>query len=205
MEWVWFLGFGWLAFSGVRYVIWFLFLLVVFSAWLLAGAIPQKEAQPATIKYPVANVALSLLIIGLSLLYLPGIRETWWPQAPPAYAADLTPIEAVDWLKDHPELPGPIWNDYAFGSYLSYAIPSRPVSVDSRFFPFSGEQMEEYVQISRGDPIWEPVFQRDGINLLLLSIKTQPELISLVKASPAWCEQYRDETAVIFSRCEPAR
>jgi hypothetical protein len=205
MEWIWFLGFGWLAFSGVRYVIWFLFLLVVLTARLLAGVIPLRETQPETIKYPIANIALSLLIVALSLLYLPGIRETWWPQAPPAYAADLTPIEAVDWLKDHPELPGPIWNDYAFGSYLSYALPERPVSVDSRFFPFSGEQMEDYVQISRGGSRWKPVFQRDGINLLLLSIKTQPELISMVKASREWCEEYRDETAVIFSRCEPVQ
>mgnify|MGYP001118919330 FL=1 len=136
-------------------------------------------------------------------MYLPGIREKWWAQAPAVYASDITPIEAVEWLDQHPELPGPLWNDYAFGSYLAYALPSRPVWVDSRFFPFTGGQMDEYLQMSRGSLIWESVFEREGINLLILSTTNQPLLIELVGSSSSWCEQYRDEVAVIFSRCEP--
>lgn len=203
MEWIWFLGFGWLAFSGVRYVIWFLFLLVPLTARLLAGILPEKQNQPAKTAPPAFNVMLASLFLFLPLLYLPGIRETWWRQAPAAYAPKLTPIEAVEWLSRHPELPGPLWNDYAFGSYLAYALPARPVWLDSRFFPFSAEQMEEYLQISRGSPAWEAMFDREGINLLLLSRANQPALIERVASSAHWCEQYRDETAVIFSRCEP--
>ena len=205
MEWVWFLGFGWLAFSGIRYVIWFLFILAVLTADLLAGIIPIREDRSIKTQYAVVNIVLACLLFPLSLLYLPGIRETWWPQAPSAYALDLTPMEAVEWLKKHPELPGPLWNDYAFGSYLAYAMPSRPVWVDSRFFPFSSGQMQEYVQVSEGSPIWNSVFRRERINLLVLSTKTQARLIELADASKDWCEQYRDQTAVIFSRCEPIR
>jgi hypothetical protein len=205
MEWVWFLGFGWLAFSGIRYVIWFLFILVVLTAGLLAGIIPIKQDRPVRTRFPAFNVALACLFIPLSLLYLPGIREKWWNQAPDVYASDITPIKAVEWLKQRPQLPGPLWNDYAFGSYLAYALPSRPVWVDSRFFPFTGGQMEEYMRISRGALIWESMFQREGINLLILSTANQPLLIELVESSSSWCEQYRDEVAVIFSRCESIR
>jgi len=63
--------------------------------------------------------------------------------------------------------------------------------------------MEEYLQISRGSAIWEAAFEREGINLLVLSTANQSALIELVESSEQWCEQYRDETAVIFSRCKP--
>lgn len=205
MEWVWFLGFGWLAFSGIRYVIWFLFILVLLTARLLAGILPEKRDLPERTRFPAFNIALASLFILLSIVYLPGIREKWWAQAPAVYASDLTPIKAVEWLDRHPELPGPLWNDYAFGSYLAYALPSRPVWVDSRFFPFTSGQMDEYLQMSRGSLIWESMFEREGINLLMLSTANQPLLIELVGSSRSWCEQYRDEIAVIFSRCEPIR
>ena len=205
MEWVWFLGFGWLAFSGIRYVIWLLFILVLLTARLLAGILPDKQDLPERTRFPAFNAALASLFILLSIVYLPGIREKWWAQAPAVYASDITPIEAVEWLDQHPELPGPLWNDYAFGSYLAYALPSRPVWVDSRFFPFTGGQMDEYLQMSRGSLIWESMFEREGINLLILSTANQPLLIELVGSSSRWCEQYRDEVAVIFSRCEPIR
>jgi hypothetical protein len=39
--------------------------------------------------------------------------------------------------------------------------------------------------------------------LLMLSLNSQKTLVEAVKDSDLWCEQYRDETAVIFSRCEP--
>jgi hypothetical protein len=90
-----------------------------------------------------------------------------------------------------------------FGSYLLFSLPSRPIWLDSRFYPFPPEQMDEYVRISQGSSDWETVFQKEGINLLLLSLARQPRLIENVEASNAWCEQYRDPYAIIFSRCEP--
>ncbi|GAB4454216.1 MAG: hypothetical protein Kow0070_00150 [Anaerolineales bacterium] len=203
MEWGWFLAFGWLAFSGVRYVIWFLLLIVPLTGKVLTGVLPRRQNLPSKNRHAAFNIALALLFVLLSLLYLPGIRETWWAQAPSAYDSEITPIKAVEWLSRHPDLPGPMWNDYAFGSYLAYALPSRPVWVDSRFFPFTAAQMDEYLQISRGSPLWESVFEREKINLLVLSTTNQSALIKLVESSEQWCEQYRDETAVIFSRCEP--
>lgn len=203
MEWVWFLGFGWLAVSGIRYVIWFLFILTVLTAAPLADLTRNKLDKPVKISFPALNIILACIFIPLSLFYLPGIREKWWPEAPPAYAVEMTPVDAVKWLEDHPEVPGPLWNDYVSGSYLLFALPSRPISIDSRFYPFPPEQMDEYQQISHGSDEWDSAFKRDGINLLLLSIATQPELIKSVESSDQWCEQYRDKTAVIFSRCEP--
>jgi hypothetical protein len=203
MEWVWFLGFGWLAVSGIRYVIWFLFILAVLTAAPLADVTRNKLDRPVKVSSGVFNVILVCLFIPLPLFYLPGIREKWWAQAPPVYATDTTALTAVKWLEEHPEVPGPLWNDYLFGSYLLFALPSRPIWLDSRFYPFPPEQMEEYVQISHGSSEWDSVFRREGVNLLLLSMEGQPKLIENVESSKEWCEQYRDQYAVIFSRCTP--
>jgi hypothetical protein len=203
MEWVWFLGFGWLAVSGIRYVIWFLFILAVLTAAPLADVTRNKLDHSVKVSSGIFNMILACLFIPLPLFYLPGIREKWWVQAPPVYATDTTALAAVKWLEEHPEVPGPLWNDYLFGSYLLFALPSRPIWLDSRFYPFPPEQMEEYVQISHGSSEWDSVFQREGINLLLLSIENQPTLIENVESSNEWCEQYRDQYAVIFSRCTP--
>jgi hypothetical protein len=202
LEWVWFLGFGWLALSGTRYGIWFLFLLAIFTASLLAEWTNRLLDRPVEKVNPRINIALSTLILLFSLLFLPGLREAWWTEAPPLYEESTTPIAAVDWLQAHPDLRGPLWNDYAFGSYLAFALPSRPISIDTRMYSFPPAQWDEYVRISGGDENGLAVFDQKKVNLLLLATASQFALIENVQASPAWCEQYRDENAVIFARCE---
>ncbi len=52
LEWVWFLGFGWLAFSGLRYVIWFLFILTVLTSGPLAALTRYRLDSPVKISSP---------------------------------------------------------------------------------------------------------------------------------------------------------
>ena len=205
MEWMLFLGFGWLAFSGIRYVVWCLFVLAVITAAPLAGLIPAGFHAPAKRGISLLNIAIPILLTVCSLFYLPGIRETWWSEAPAAYALDSNPIAAVDWLKAHPELPGPLWNDFAFGSYLAFALPSRPTWLDSRFFVFPPQRMTRYQQISHAAPEWQELLKSEKVNLLLLSTASQAQLIEGARRSSDWCEQYTDRYAVIFARCEPIR
>lgn len=203
MEWILFLGFGWLAFSGVRYVIWCLFLLAVISAAPLAGFFPRQSTTPSRNLSPYFNIGLASIFMLLTLLYVPGIRERWWADAPPVYAPESNPFPAVEWLQAHPELPGPLWNDFAYGSYLAFALPSRPTWLDTRFFVFPPEQMQNYQTISHGAEGWDDLLLRDKVNLLFLSIGGQSHLVELLTSSSDWCEQYRDPYTVIFTRCEP--
>jgi hypothetical protein len=203
MEWVLFLGFGWLAFSGIRYVIWCLFILVVMTAAPLADLTRGKLDASVKTSSPLLNSSIAVLFMLLAFMYLPGIRETWWSEAPEPYALESNPIAAVDWLKEHPELPGPMWNDFAFGSYVAFALPSRPTWLDTRFFVFPPDQMKDYQTVSHASAGWDSLLQHNRVNLLLLSATSHSELIASAAASNDWCEQYRDQYAVIFSRCEP--
>jgi hypothetical protein len=204
VEWTWFLGFGWLALSGVRYVIWFHMLVALFSARLLSAWTNERLDRPAAAGQPAGNFLLGTLILLLPLAILPGLRASWWKEAPPLYELATTPLAAVDWLRAHPELPGPLWNEYAFGSYLEFALPERPTWIDTRMFNFPAAQWDEYVRASGGAPGWQAALDRSGANLLLLSTASQPALINAAGASGAWCEQYRDAYAVILARCSVA-
>lgn len=201
LEWVLFLGFGWLALSGVRYVIWFMFLLAIFTAKLVSEWSNTTIDKPIEKINPRTNIAIAVMLLLVSLVFMPGVRESWWKGAPNLYELSTTPIEAVEFLKTREDLPSPLWNDYAFGSYLEFMLPSRPTWIDTRMYSFPQEQWEEYVRVTNGDG-WQEMFDRESINLLLLSQAAQPNLIQAVSASPNWCEEYRDEYAVIFSRCE---
>ena len=198
-EWIWLLGFGWMALSGVRYVIWFLAILLIFTGWLIQGLQKSKSMH---IRFGLVKVNLILVLI-MSLLpisLLPGIREKWWIGFPTLISTD-TPVNATNWLKQNPDLPDPLFNDYVFGSYLIFALPERPVWIDTRFHNYPKEHWEEYLSISNTEPGWSEKLMDARIGSLFLDLKSQKNLIFELENSSIWCEVYRDDVAAIFSAC----
>ncbi len=197
LDWVWILGFGWLAFSGLRYGIWFLFILSILTADLLTnwGKSRMRRGIPAM------DIAIGAMILLFPLALLPGLREFWWAEAPPALSAE-TPVEATAWLKAHPELPDPLWADLAFSSYVVYTLPERPVWIDTRFEVYPPEHWERYKAISSAAWNWGTLLEEEGSNLLMLSKTEQAELILALGASSNWDEIYTDKTSLIFIRNE---
>jgi len=205
LQWIWFLGLGWLALSGVRFVIWFQFLLALQTAFLLSdwGTRWMDRRQGAGI--PAMNTLVGTLLLLLTLALLPGIRERWWAYSPPIL--ENTPVLAVEWLNDHRELPEPMWNDFDFSSYLIFALPERPTWIDTRMHlvGYPEAHYERYLAVADARYDWQALLDEEGINLLFLSRKKQPDLIQAVGASENWCTQYHDELAVIASRLSPGK
>ena len=202
LEWSWFLGFGFLALWGERYVVWFVFVLVVLTGALLADWDKKYLARSNQSK-PAFNLALSLLFVLLPLAFLPGLREKWWKQAPAV--TENTPVAATTWLAAHPGLPGPLWSEIGFSSYLEFALPQRPTWIDTRFEVFPVAQWQAYQAISAGRQDWEPLLDATGVNLLMVSPQNQPQLLIALGNSPAWCERYHDDEAVIYQYCGGGR
>ena len=198
LDWAWFLGFGFLALWGERYVIWFIFILVALTACLLANW-EKKYVGETKLNRPALNLTLGLILIILPLALLPGLREKWWTQSPPL--TENTPIAATEWLAAHPDLAGPLWSEIGFSSYLEFALPERPTWIDTRFEVFPVGQWQQYRDISYASYDWENLLDATGVNLLMVSTSNQPDLFSALKTSPAWCEQYGDDIAVIYQRC----
>jgi hypothetical protein len=198
LEWTWFLGFGFLALWGERYVIWFVFILAVLTSLMLADWEKKFLGSPKP-GSPALNLALSLAFILLPLALLPGVRDAWWLEAPAA--TENTPIAATEWLALRPDLPGPLWAEIGFASYLEFALPSRPPWIDSRFVPFPVEQWQQYKDITNATWEWPLLLTGTGANLLMVSITEQPVLLHALDNQGLWCEIYRDEVALIYQHC----
>jgi hypothetical protein len=203
LEWTWLLVFGWMALSGTRYVIWILFLLAVFTSIWLAPLVGRFLDSPVLSGSRLLNLSLAALLPLSALALLPGLREGWWAQAPLPYEARTTPVAAAGWLSGHPGFPGPMLSDYAFSSYLAFALPSRSVWIDSRFYPFPPEQWRRFQSLAAADPSWSRILEEERINLVLLAYATEPRLIEAMRLSADWCEKYSDADSVLFARCTP--
>ena len=199
LEWAYFLSFGWLALSGIRYVIWFLFILVVVTTSLIAEWSSRFLERPVQQEKTRINILVGSFLLLLPFSVLPGFRDIWWPDAPRPYNGD-NPIEATKWLMKHPKLEGPLFSDFSHSSYLIFALPSRPVWIDPRFELYSPAQWDTYTAIASASWQWQTLLDQEGINLVLLSTSGEPDLITAVKSAPQWCEDYHDEDSVIFHR-----
>lgn len=199
-EWIWFLGFGWMAFSGTRYVIWFLALLLIFSSHLLKGILRDNIYQVnfSNIKL---NYVLLIIMVLLPIFLLPGIRELWWADSPKVITAN-TPIEASNWIQHNIKPEEIIFNDYLFGSYMIFALPDHPVWIDTRFHIYPESLWQDYLAISNAEPNWLEKNEFYQIDYLFLDNNSQQNLITALNQSKEFCLKYTDITASIFSKCK---
>lgn len=197
--WIWFLGFGWMAFSGIRYGIWYLSLAIILLCLILNTFMKSYIKITNLFQNRKLNLSLVILMLSIPLAFLPGAREYWWKQSPPIYS-ETTPVEAVEWLRQNPRLSGELWSDFDSNTYLTYALPHRKVFMTNRMDDFPVEQYEDYQSIRHGLINWETILDKYQVNLILLDFSEQPKLIDAISVSPAWQEIYRDKRFVVYKR-----
>jgi hypothetical protein len=203
-------GFGLLAVSSIRHILWWSLILAPFVARGLAElasrpgwpAIPRPGPLPSG--SAVLNVACLALFGVLVVASLP-----WWRQRlplPPARTVLLsadTPVALGEYLAASPE-DGRLFNDTDWSAYLSWRLaPDTRVFVDNRFELHPAEVWREYAAISSGHVSWERRLDAHGITRLALNPATQDGLITAVRESPNWRLTYQDEVALVFVRTEP--
>ena len=197
--WIWFLGFGWMALSSVRYVIWFLPIMAITLSYFLDPWVHKVAKDSNRFNSRVFNLILGFLLLIFPLLLLPGVRDLWWQKSPPAYN-DSTPIKAVEWLKENPQLPDHLWTDFSFSTYLTYALPERKLFSTNRIEDLTIAQFNDYFRISQAGYDWEDIAQKYDINLMMPSAQEQPDLIRALSSSSHWSLVYQDDQAVVFSK-----
>ncbi len=205
LEWVWLIGTLWMALSGIRYVIWGTFLLVGFSAYLLSDWDRGWLDRPHRKGHPIGNYILAGVVLLTPFVALPSLRERMGVQTSPAISPD-TPVAATVWLSQHPELPGPLWSDLVFSSYLIFALPSRAVWIDTRFsMVYTPEEYAQYSVVANAEPGWQVVLDESKINILMISTGGEPLLVEALASEPAWCKVYSDPVAIIYTRLQPGQ
>ena len=111
------------------------------------------------------------------------------------------PVKACDFIRAN-RLPGPIFNAYYWGGFLTWYLPEYPVSIDSRVNLYGDEITDRYFKVSLGTQRLETDPTFTGARIILLE-RTSPMLKALTTL-PALRDQFRveyqDDVAAVLVR-----
>ncbi len=199
-------GFLWLAWSGMRYVVWYGMAVMPILAQEWAALWPRLAATPAR-RHPVNLILLLLLAVPVLLAQpwwverLP-LPETYWKQVwrgspvGPLVGRE-TPVAAVEYLRAHPG--GRLFNEMGYGSYLIWALPQQGVFVDPRVELYPYDQWLDYIRIGRGVR-YNELLEQYGADRLMVDRELQAELVRALEDDPRWEREYADEQTEIWRR-----
>lgn len=199
-------GFLWLAWSGMRYVVWYGMAVMPVLADSWASLWPRAATLPS--RRNVLNLVLVLLLFVPVLLVQPWwvervpLPETYWklvwrgaPEG--ALIGEENPLDAVEYLRAHPG--GRLFNEMGYGSYLIWALPDQKVFVDPRVELYPFEQWEDYVRISNGVR-YNELLDHYGADRILLDTELQPELARALADDPCWEQEFAGRRAQVWRR-----
>lgn len=212
-----FAAFAWMGLTSTRYVIWFGLVAAPLLAESLAAQNRPISERWARFKqgrlgqmlfvgqeggYPGFTVLIITLIVLEVLVALPWNKERL--PLPPSVASlttSDTPVAATQYLLEH-DLPGPLFHDMGYGSYLIWAAwPRIQVFSDPRVELYPLDLWLDYAAISSARHDYAALLQRYGIRTLMLDQVNQAALIEAVgESGSGWQSLYDDGRTVILRR-----
>ncbi len=179
-----------LTISHFRFVILFAIIFAPFVASIIARWMPAYD--PRIDKYAF-NAVLIVIALGAFARNLPS------EVALQKHVGDEFPVQAVRYLRRHP-LPGRMFNDYAYGGYLVWAMaPTHKVFIDGRGNVYEPAGVfSDYLSVQDIHPDALTILRTYHINSCI--IQRESPLATLLRASPDWKEIYKDPLSSIFVR-----
>ncbi len=201
------LAFLWLAFSGVRYVVWY-----GMAAMPVLARSMKNIVNGITWSTPPTRNLLNLAIA--VVFFVPvAMLQPWWIEGVPlpggywnrVWKGSLpgpllsiqTPVRAAQYLKQHPG--GKLFNEMGYGSYLIWALPEQRVFIDPRVELYPYDLWLDYIKISNGVH-YASLLEKYGADRLLLDVETQSELINSLEINPLWEREYADPYTQIWHK-----
>jgi hypothetical protein len=105
------------------------------------------------------------------------------------------PVDACNYLRNNP-LPGPMYNSFNWGGFLTWYLPMYPVSADGRNDLYTDKLDEIFLltESEEGRYKSNPYLKESGF--LLLANKSS--LADSLQVNPQYRKVYSDELAVIL-------
>jgi hypothetical protein len=108
---------------------------------------------------------------------------------------NIYPVGAVNYVKQH-QLPGPLFNDYDWGGFILWSLPSLPVVMDGRVNLYGDEKFERSLNTWQGGKGWES--DPDLLRAQVVIAQKDRRLTSLLRVNPNYRIVYEDNVAVVF-------
>lgn len=210
-------GFGWMAFNGVRYVMWYgmiamPILVSVLVAPRAAAAVQGARAAPRRPRgNPVINAVLAVAMLLPLVVVQPWLKPllplpaTYTDQFAPVPGAPLlfsntTPVAATDHLREQPCM-GNLFNENGYGSYLIWELgTAAPVFVDPRFELYPLTIWEDYIDITRGGDPARALLDEYAIACVMLDTELQPRLTETMPTLAGWQRTFGNEQSEVWRR-----
>jgi hypothetical protein len=109
------------------------------------------------------------------------------------------PVKACDYVASN-KLSPPLFNEYSFGSFLTWYLPEYPVAVDSRVELYGDVILAKYFDVVGGKERLDsdPMVARAGTLLLQRNSAMAKALTNLPALKAQYRLMYRDELADVF-------
>jgi len=174
------------------------------DGWVLcviAGAViidfPVKKAEGDRAAFLTLREAAGVTLATV-LLLLVSVRATDFNVRGLDRAISKTyPVDAANFVRRTP-LPGPLYNSFDFGGFLTFYLPTYPVSIDGRTDIYGEAMNERYMKTEAADPSYtsDPYLNEAGFVIL----KNTFPLSKLLAVDPRFRLIYKDDVATVLAR-----
>ncbi len=200
-----FLVLGMLGLKFTRGIVWFGIGMAPVMADHLAAILEKvgyrSAASPPAPGMQRINTLFASLLIFLAFLSLPWFKDYLPLSSQKAgLISSETPVAATEYLLAN-HLPGSLYHDMSFGSYLIWAAqPEYPVFVDSRLELYPVQIWNEYLTIASGSYPYKALLEKYHFQTLMLSKQNQAGLIRELQDSDSWTLVYEDANVLLYTR-----
>ena len=154
-----------------------------------ATAEPEPEDKPLELAGVFATAAVALAILAPGLEFnMRGLDR--------AITARF-PVNAANFVIQN-RIPGPLFNNFDWGGFLTWYLPAYPVVIDGRTDLYGDELDQKLLTTLNGEPSYktDPYLNDAGVVL----IRRRDGLSSTLALDPRFRKVYEDQMAVVFVR-----
>jgi hypothetical protein len=169
---------------------------------VLGSAVPQFKTNASSQEnkpnwswgLPLLAV-LTIVSLSVAILRLPsddGLTNSF---------GRVFPVKACNFLRAS-QLPGPIFNGYEWGGFLTWYLPEYPVAIDGRVNLYGNELDEKYFRVTGGSIRMEEDPSFVGARIILMGRNSA--MVKALTTLPALRDQFRvvyeDDLATVLAR-----
>ena len=159
----------------------------------LRSAVNESQSETFPARYRLAVAGTMALLLVIAAFRLPHARELM-DRVRQSY-----PVAACNYIASN-KLPHPLFNEYSFGSFLTWYLRAYPVVVDSRVELYGDETLKEYFDVIGGKERLDahPMVSRAGTLLLQHNSAMAKALTNLPALRSRYRLVYSDDLASVF-------
>ncbi len=153
-----------------------------------------RNPDPAAVSWvlPVGIAAAFIVLMLVFAVRVPSARDVLL-----ARVSEKFPVRACDYIRQH-DLPKPLFNNYDWGSFLTWYLPEYPVQIDSRTDAYGEDLTLGYFNVTTGQvPLAADPASSSSQTILLEADSEMGKALSIL---PGYMQVYLDDQARVLVR-----